>query len=914
MRSANTFALALCALSFLHCSADDRQLVVVVSSDLTVPNELAGVDVRIEDEAGAQLAAQTFVVAGPSGVGVPFSFGVAPREAGAMVLVVQARGPSLPENFPAVRRRIDGIPSGRTGLAIYLSRGCGLETCAQGQTCTDGGCAPSLVAENELVPLGADQDELSLVCSTGPMRCTTDEQRRRSCGVLGQPPIETPCPNGQRCDEGEARCVPVNETTRRVEVNLSAGAPGRVVSDPAGIRCGLGDNDCRVNFPRDSTVRLIAEPAATGQFLAWTGDCVGTGDCVLVLSEHRVVGASFGPKPPDGVEIQLEFVGNGSGEIRFSLPPDQPPCNSSCSRTFPRGTQVHIEAEAAAQTEFLGWNGACTGTESCLPDTSGSGPISISGRFERRQWNVTFNFGGGGSAQLEADGTAVCDTSSAPCVVPLAATGNEVVLEATPIGASRVVGFTGLCQGSGSTCAFVPSMDGVVNIEVRPLSRFDLNGDGQDELWVGAPGASGDTSLGPAGRLYGLSGPPGGNGLVEAGTTFFLEGESGDEAGYVYAFPGDLDGDGLADLVVGSPTADNQRGVVYVIPGHTDLGGRSGMRDLAIAELRGTAASRFGAAVLALPDQNGDGRPEFAVGVPGQRRVEIFGFDRNQSGLRLIGALDGTGLDLGFGLSLANLGDLDGDGAVEMAVAAPNATVNMTLFAGVVHIFKGPFNVANVAAGGSWHRILGATLNQGVGTAIAAGTGLVMPNSRDLAITAGLGTNNRAVAIFSNLANEAARDIPFDQHQRLVMPPVGSSVRFGASLLLAGDLLGAGGGTLLVGDPELNGAGTGVTFVFPRQGASISPRLIAGGDCNVEGCAENRFGTSLGLVPDFDGDGLMDVAVGAMWGGGSAGALGRGRAFFFASADLRANMDLPRFVVQGEDLANGRCLALGLPF
>jgi hypothetical protein len=82
----------------------------------------------------------------------------------------------------------------------------------------------------------------------------------------------------------------------------------------------------------------------------------------------------------------------------------------------------------------------------------------------------------------------------------------------------------------------------------------------------------------------------------------------------------------------------------------------------------------FGTAVAGLGDQNGDGIPDFAVGVPGADRVDIIsGADRT-----VIRSLhDPKALPaLNFGFAVLGVGDVNGDGVEDIAVGAPGALGN----------------------------------------------------------------------------------------------------------------------------------------------------------------------------------------------------------------------------------------------
>ncbi|MEZ4387042.1 MAG: hypothetical protein R3D98_05610 [Candidatus Krumholzibacteriia bacterium] len=140
----------------------------------------------------------------------------------------------------------------------------------------------------------------------------------------------------------------------------------------------------------------------------------------------------------------------------------------------------------------------------------------------------------------------------------------------------------------------------------------DVNGDGWDDVIIGDMhnGAGGLY----AGRAHVFFGGPGADGqaeLVYTGTTEY------GIFGRTVAGAGDLDGDGLDDLIVGAPTPDTAGhgpGQTFVFLGGDTLG-TNRADTLADYVFTGAAESdRLGAQVAIVGDQNGDGRPDFLVG------------------------------------------------------------------------------------------------------------------------------------------------------------------------------------------------------------------------------------------------------------------------------------------------------------
>jgi len=80
--------------------------------------------------------------------------------------------------------------------------------------------------------------------------------------------------------------------TYPLTVTKSGTGTGTVVSSPAGIQCGTA---CSASFAGDTVVTLTAVAAAGSTFGGWSGACTGTGACVVSMTDHRTVTATFEP-------------------------------------------------------------------------------------------------------------------------------------------------------------------------------------------------------------------------------------------------------------------------------------------------------------------------------------------------------------------------------------------------------------------------------------------------------------------------------------------------------------------------------------------------------------------------------------------------------------------------------------------
>ncbi len=198
----------------------------------------------------------------------------------------------------------------------------------------------------------------------------------------------------------------------------------------------------------------------------------------------------------------------------------------------------------------------------------------------------------------------------------------------------------------------------------------DLNQDGFDDFLVGSRTASPNGNL-YAGRAWAHSG-------LDGSILFQWDGEfAHDQFGSV-ANAGDVNADGFPDVFIGAPKAEaanghpHTDGKAYVYSGldGTLLFSRYG------SEILGIRAEGFGHAAAGVGDIDQDGHDDFVVGMPFDTRQwrERFGHAfliSGRTGALLRRWTQGWEKS-SFGESIANAGDVDGDGVNDVIIGAPN--------------------------------------------------------------------------------------------------------------------------------------------------------------------------------------------------------------------------------------------------
>lgn len=653
-------------------------------------------------------------------------------------------------------------------------------------------------------------------------------------------------------DEGSAN---QNFAGGELKVNFHHSASGTRV-DRAFLRFdvrGLGSTpvDCltlRLTEGQDASnsntnfeVRLVQAPWTEGS-LTWANQPI-TG---------RAVGAYLGDPLGSGetIDIALDpsFL-SGDGIYDLALIEDK---NGGFN-----GTSFFSREDSASPKLLIGCNGVRAHTAFFVLQTERPVPYSVTFR-DLSVGNATawsWDFGDGSSSTQRnpthtyatPDSYTVTLTTSGPAGSQTTTRTDYVLAHPADRGLGSVLAWDKVSQTSGGN---VPQLDHQDMFARGIASIGDVDGDGVIDIVVGAVGD--DDGASQAGAAYVL--------FMNADATvknwtkisalaggFPFQLDANDGFGRVVAGIGDLNQDGVRDIAIGANRDDdggNDRGAVYILYLNSDGTVKAGQK---ISSSSGNFTAdldnndEFGRGIACLNDLDGDGVFDLAVGATG----DDDGNSSNGAVYILFMRSDGTvkshqklsdtqgGLSnpffpgLWFGMSVAALGDVDGDGLCDLAVGGNQD------------------DTGGESSGAAWVILLNAN-----GTA-----------KSDHVITASRG---------------------------VVWGEIFMDDEFGAAIGGPGDIDGDGVPDLVVGSIRDNDNHPGNTALFIDRGAVFVFFLNADGTVrdyqkisdtrgNFDAHINNhdRFGEALGSAGDFNGDGTPDILVGARFdddGGPNRGA------------------------------------------
>ena len=444
----------------------------------------------------------------------------------------------------------------------------------------------------------------------------------------------------------------------------------------------------------------------------------------------------------------------------------------------------------------------------------------------------------------------------------------------------------------------------------------DVNGDGFDDLIIGSreQSRSGFFVAGASYLVYGAATMPASinlSSLGSAGVTFLGMKGIG-RVGYAVSAAGDVNADGLDDLIMSAPytaglgNLTSVSGETYVVFGSASLPSIVNATSANVTIYGIDVQDRSGISASGAGDVNGDGYDDLVIGAPladgignglqdaGESYI-VFGGASMPTSIELdtLGTagvtIYGSGISYQSGISVSGTGDVNDDGFDDVIIGSTYAAPLGAAKGEAYVIFGGsalPATIELAVPASTFITIKGADNGDWAGHSVSGGGDVNGDGFDDMLINApggdGPGANTKTNAgesyvVFGstslpaviNLSTLGTAGVTIFGADAL---DAGLDGNTGGSISTAGDVNGDGYDDLIIGKERAGAAGNAKSLagdsivVFGGPGLSSSIDLATPGSAGItifgSGAGDNN-GTSVSFAGDVNGDGFADLLTGA---------------------------------------------------
>ena len=559
-----------------------------------------------------------------------------------------------------------------------------------------------------------------------------------------------------------------------------------------------------------------------------------------------LTGQNAGDTFATSVALVGDLNGDGYGELAVGAPAFS--AGAGCVYIY-RGSSTGLVPTAA--TQLIG-----SGTDNYGTSVAGAGDFNGDGYDDFAFGGPAFNANAGSVAIVFGNAGLGVGTSTATAG---GAVGYRLGVSLTGLGDTNGDGYADLAvgapgvssalvvRGANATAfagfsAFYLSPTGGTTAGTSVAGPGDVNGDGLNDVLLGAPGA------GTSGSVYLFLGSAGLSG-ISVQDAVFSTATAGENFGQAVAGAGDINGDGYGDFVVGAPAYAANKGRVYVSLGTAVLVSTAYTPQIIDGAVAG---DQFGSS-LSGGDANGDGYGDVLVGAPAYSSSTGRAYAYYGSPAALLTTPTATLAEPSaannnlFGISTASAGDVNGDGYGDVLVGASGTSSNR----GQVYLYLG--SATGLATTPTV--LIGVTANNYFGFSVAGASDVDGDGYSDVLVGAYGTSGNQGRAYLYRGSASGLVGTP----TALIEPGAASGNNFGFSVAGAGDVDGDGYADVLVGAYLSSNQGRAYLYRGSSTGLVATPTtLIAPG-----ATANDLFGFSVASAGDVNGDGFADVLVGS---------------------------------------------------